>query len=82
MLSICSAVSGVYIISRVITREMVVENFRKYFLEKEYLFLYDLFTCFFCTSFWVSIGFSYYYDQNIFLIMTLANIINIVTRER
>ena len=45
----------VYIVSRVITKEVITEWFRTYLLKKNLFMLDSLFSCPFCMSFWVSL---------------------------
>lgn len=44
----------VYIVSRVLTKEVITEWFREYLLKKNLFLLESLFSCPFCMSFWVS----------------------------
>lgn len=44
----------IYVLVRILTKEVITDFIRKFFLKKNWFFLEYLFSCHFCMSFWIS----------------------------
>jgi hypothetical protein len=70
-----SQICGVYVIARVLTQETITERVRGWLIFHHFLFLHELFSCFFCMSFWVSLTTAALFQENIFVLMVGANLL-------
>ena len=53
----------VYILARILTREVITEWIRSVLLTKNFFFLHELFSCPFCMSFWVGTVFCFVFQS-------------------
>ena len=55
----------VYIIARIITKEIISSWWREYLLKRSCYYLHELFSCPFCLSFWISCVMCYATGSNV-----------------
>jgi len=69
---------SVYVIVRILSRELVLKFFRDWLLQKKYYWVHELFSCFFCLSIWVSGFAAFFSEKSFFLLVVAANFLNVL----